>query len=179
MNIQYFDKLVMGYATPILDKMNNFVKQTQNKFSEQKEMFSELGALAAKKVGFAPVSDAAVTALTVAPITLLLFASLSSLVTPTLILVGLSSAAVVATQKNLFSKEGKLSMVASFLSANVLYTAVKVMTALASLDIGAALLALTVGVGASVSLYAAYKWLSERAQTPKQPAPYSEKIAVL
>lgn len=159
MNIQQFETSLMGIATPILDKANGYLKQAQNKYDELQSKFNELGSLVAERTGL-PVSNAVVIALTVTPLSLFIFATFTSLSTPAVILVGVAGLAAAATQKDLLSKEGKLSVVASALSANILYTAIKIITALASLDIGAALLALTIGAGVSVSMYAAYKWLS-------------------
>jgi hypothetical protein len=113
-----------------------------------------------------PDTDAAIKiAMDVLPFSACLLA-MGFLPTSALMLMGAAGACVFISQPDLLSQEGKIRVVSASLSATVLYTALKVVASLATLAAGAALLDLTIGAAASVSIYAAYKWLTE---TPRAP----------
>lgn len=155
----YFNQLndyVVNKTTPVIQvitgKLNDFQKNVRPLFLSE---CGKRGQQLANLMKSPNKANFITTALKILPVSLLIFTICCCVNTPVALLLSGLTCLAIMTQKELFSKEGKKTLLQSCSFATLLDTACKVVLAATTLSIGTAIGTLVIGSCLTVGFYIA------------------------
>lgn len=161
--INSFNQKAIAIGKPICNFLHAQLQQTSNWYSEK---CHEAGQWVGRQVDNELAAQVAETALKAAPITAFCFTLYATMTTPVILGLGICTTAIVLTNPDMLSKEGKEAILTGLAGAVLLNTAYHVMAALAMIHMEALVFSVVVGGAEFLACYSCLKVVQQEDQPP-------------